>query len=193
MNVTSIVNGSTTIAPTGGGAGTVTPGGLFAQPTNIGTITHNHFCYVPELNANLLYNINSNWRAMVGYTFIYWNQVVLAGNQIDRNVDPSQFAGGPLVGPATPQARFSRTDFWVQGSSWVLTIAGKNLRRGKKWRVVRTIRASSARKSDAPARDMQPRRFAFLVRNYDRGGSRAVVRYRLFTTTTHLLTALFIA
>ena len=117
MKQTSIVNGSSTITPTGGGVGTVTPGGLFTQPTNIGTITHNHFCYVPELNANLLYNINSNWRAMVGYTFIYWNQVVLAGNQIDRNVNPSQFAGGPLVGPATPQPRFSRTDFWVQGIS----------------------------------------------------------------------------
>jgi hypothetical protein len=112
MNQTVIVNGRTTETQPGGPA-TVTSGGIFALPSNIGTQTHNHFCYVPELNANLLYNINSNWRAMVGYSFLYWNQVVLAGNQIDRNVNLGQTTGGPQV----PQPRFSRTDFWVQGIS----------------------------------------------------------------------------
>jgi hypothetical protein len=108
-----IVNGTTTITPTGGGVSSITPGGIFAQPSNIGTQTHNHFCYSPEINTNLLYNINANWRAMVGYSFIYWNQVVLAGNQIDRNVNLGQVVAGPQV----PQPRFSRSDFWVQGIS----------------------------------------------------------------------------
>jgi Putative beta barrel porin-7 (BBP7) len=113
MNQTVIVNGTTTITPTGGGVSSITPGGIFAQPSNIGTQTHNHFCYSPEINTNLLYNINANWRAMVGYSFIYWNQVVLAGNQIDRNVNLGQVVAGPQV----PQPRFSRSDFWVQGIS----------------------------------------------------------------------------
>jgi len=113
MNQTVIVNGTTTVTPTGTTAGAVTPGGIFAQPSNIGTQTHNHFCYSPELNANLLYNINSNWRAMVGYSFIYWNQVVLAGNQIDRNVNLGQATAGPFV----PLPKFQRSDFWVQGIS----------------------------------------------------------------------------
>ena len=95
------------------GSDRLVPGGIFAQPTNIGTQTHNHFCYSPEINANLLYNINSNWRAMVGYSFIYWNQVVLAGNQIDRNVNLGQATGGPQV----PLPKFQRSDFWVQGIS----------------------------------------------------------------------------
>jgi hypothetical protein len=113
MNQQVLVNGSTTVTPTGGGAGTTTPGGIFAQPSNIGTQTHNHFCYSPELNANLLYNINSNWRAMVGYSFIYWNQVVLAGNQIDRNVNLGQVNAGPQL----PGQKFQRSDVWVQGIS----------------------------------------------------------------------------
>ena len=112
MNETVIVNGSTASTPLGGPT-TVTPGGIFAQPSNIGSQTHNHFCYVPEINTNLLYNINSNWRAMVGYSFIYWNQVVLAGNQIDRNVNLGQATGGPQV----PLPKFQRSDFWVQGIS----------------------------------------------------------------------------
>jgi putative beta barrel porin BBP7 len=111
MHQTVIVNGSTTTTPPGGPASTL-PGGILAQPSNIGTQTHNHFCYVPELNANLLYNINSNWRAMVGYSFIYWDQVVLAGNQIDRNVNLAQVGATP-----PPQPKFQRTDFWVQGIS----------------------------------------------------------------------------
>jgi hypothetical protein len=112
MNQAVIVNGSTTLTPPGGPSST-TPGGILTQASNIGTQTHNHFCYSPEINLNLLYNINNNWRAMVGYSFLYWNQVVLAGNQIDRNVNLGQATGGPLV----PQPRFSRTDFWVQGVS----------------------------------------------------------------------------
>jgi len=111
MNQQVLVNGSTTT--TTGGVATTTAGGIFAQPSNIGTQTHNHFCYSPEINANLLYNINSNWRAMVGYSFIYWNQVVLAGNQIDRNVNLGQANAGPFV----PAPKFQRSDFWVQGIS----------------------------------------------------------------------------
>src|SRR5207244_988953 len=80
------IDGSTTVAPTGGGAGTTTPGGIFTQPTNIGTTEHNHFAFIPEINANLIYNVNSSWRLVGGYTFIYWSRAVLAGNQIDTNV-----------------------------------------------------------------------------------------------------------
>jgi hypothetical protein len=95
--------------------GTAQPGvgGIFAQPTNIGTEVHNHFNIVPEVNANLLYNVNSNWRAMVGYSFIYWNNVVLAGNQIDRNLNLS----GGVLPPPVPAPKFQRTDFWVMGIS----------------------------------------------------------------------------
>ena len=62
--------------------------------------------------ANLLYNISPQWRALVGYSFIYWNNVVLAGNQIDTNLTT------PLpTAVAPPFAKFQRTDFWVQGIS----------------------------------------------------------------------------
>ena len=54
---------------------------------------------------------------MGGYSFVYWSDVVLAGNQIDRNVNASQFAGGPLNGVALPGVKFQETDFWVQGIS----------------------------------------------------------------------------
>jgi hypothetical protein len=110
------IDGST--VSTSGGGSSVAPGGLFAEPTNMGTYERNRIAFSPELNVNLIYNINPNWRLIGGYSFIYWSNVVLAGNQIDRVVNTSQFAGGNLTGPARPAFSFARTDFWVQGMNF---------------------------------------------------------------------------
>jgi hypothetical protein len=111
MRESVIVNGATAITPPGGGTLT-SASGLYAQPTNIGTQHHDHFAYVPEVNVNLIYNISPQFRALVGYSFIYWNHVVLAGNQIDTNLTT------PLPSATAPPApKFQRTDFWVQGIS----------------------------------------------------------------------------
>lgn len=115
MRQTTIVNGSTTITPPGGATAT-SAGGLLAQPTNIGTQQANRFAYSPELNLNLVYNVNSNWRLVGGYSFIYWSSVVMAGNQIDTSINLTQVPG-PIVGGQSPQPKFQRTDFWVQGIS----------------------------------------------------------------------------
>ncbi|HEY2410823.1 MAG TPA: BBP7 family outer membrane beta-barrel protein [Pirellulaceae bacterium] len=98
-------------------SGLSTPGGIFTQPTNIGSVQQNHFVFIPELNTNLVYNVNQSWRLTCGYTFIYWSRALLAGNQIDTNVNSSQLFGGNLAGSATPAPKFQRTDFWVQGIS----------------------------------------------------------------------------
>lgn len=111
------IDGSTTTTAAGGGS-TVTAGGLFAEPTNMGTYERNRIAFSPELNVNLIYNLNPNWRLIGGYSFIYWSNVVLAGNQIDRVINASQIGGGPLVGPARPAFSFARTDFWVQGMNF---------------------------------------------------------------------------
>jgi hypothetical protein len=107
-----IIDGSTTVNGTG-----VSSGGIFAQPTNIGSFERNRFAFSPELNLNVVYNVNDSWSLVGGYSFIYWSDVVLAGNQIDRNVNTSQFAGGPVTGVALPGVKFQETDFWVQGIS----------------------------------------------------------------------------
>jgi len=45
---------------------------------------------------------------------LYWSNVVLAGNQIDRAVNLSQNPG-PIVGEPRPAFAFQRSDYWVQG------------------------------------------------------------------------------
>ena len=66
------------------------PGGLYTAPTNIGRISGNEFTVLPSLEFKVGYQITPHIRAYAGYDFMYWNQVVRPGNQIDHNVNQTQ-------------------------------------------------------------------------------------------------------
>jgi len=94
------------------------PGGFYTQPSNIGTYTGNAFSVIPSVELKFSYQSSPWWRVFVGYDFMYWNQVVRPGNQIDRNVNLTQIAvlgNGALTGPASPGPLFNHSDFWAQG------------------------------------------------------------------------------
>jgi len=107
------------VAPTG-----PFPYGFFTSPSNVGTRTDNDFGAIPSIAAKIGYEITPRLRGTVGYDFIYWNRVVRPGDQIDRNINPTQspvFTQPPaLVGPALPGQLFNRTDFFAQGVSFGL-------------------------------------------------------------------------
>ena len=89
----------------------------------MGRRTANQFSVIPSVEMKLAYQFTERGRAMIGYDFIYWNQVVRPGNQIDRNLNQSQspiFGGGALVGLAAPLPLFNRTDFWAHGVNFGL-------------------------------------------------------------------------
>lgn len=99
-----------------------TPGGLLTQPTNIGVYERDVLVWSPEANVRLAYALTNHMSLTVGYTFMYWTAVAMAGDQVDFNVNATQLTGGTLQGPADPQFRFHNTDFWVQsldvGFTW---------------------------------------------------------------------------
>jgi hypothetical protein len=115
MNQSVTINGATTNTPVGGAASTEA-GGLFTQPTNIGTYDNNELVFIPEAKINFGYRATENWTLSVGYSFMYWTDIVTAGDVFDSRVNPTQIPG-PIVGPATPAPpTFLDTgDFWVQG------------------------------------------------------------------------------
>jgi hypothetical protein len=116
----ALINGSTTVSvpvPGGPNETIVTPAGLLAQASNIGTRERDDFAVIPELGMNVGYDLTPNLRATVGYTFIYWSRVARPGDQIDTNLNLSQLPPGPLVGIPSPVASWSITDMWVQGIS----------------------------------------------------------------------------
>jgi hypothetical protein len=96
------------------GPATVTPGGLFAQPSNNGTHVRDRICVIPEMTLNLAYHVRSNVSVHVGYNFIWMSNVLVSGDQIDRRVNLSQIPG-PVVGPNLPAFQFNSTEYWVQG------------------------------------------------------------------------------
>jgi hypothetical protein len=96
-------------------ASTTTAGGLFAQPTNIGAYSQTEITAISEFGMTTRYRIGQGWEATFGYTFLYWSDVARSSDQIDFNINTSQFPPGPLVGTARPAFSFQTTDFWAQG------------------------------------------------------------------------------
>ncbi len=118
-NQTVRINGTTT--STSGTAAPVTSvGGLLAQRTNIGTYEQDEFSVVPEFNINLGYQLTDHLRATVGYTFLYWSNVVRPGDQISRDINPSLLPpeSNPFTGAERPTFDFDTTDYWAQGISF---------------------------------------------------------------------------
>lgn len=108
------VGGSNTISVPGS-APVTTPGGIYAQPTNIGSTSSARFSVVPELSADLGYRLTDHLRAFAGYSLLYWTGVVRPGGTIDATINPTQLGGGMLAGPARPQPMSDTTDYWAQG------------------------------------------------------------------------------
>ena len=93
-------------------------GGLLALDSNIGTYSRNEFSVLPEVAVTLGYALSARTRFLVGYTFLYWNNVARAGDHIDLNVNtdlipPVQATTDPEV----PQFAWQDTSFWAQGLS----------------------------------------------------------------------------
>jgi hypothetical protein len=102
------------------GFSTAFQGGLLALPSNIGHFTRDRFGVVPEVGITLGYNFTDHLRAFVGYNFLYWSNVLRAGDQIDRNLDVTQIPnfnapGAVPVGQNRPAVLFRETSFWAQG------------------------------------------------------------------------------
>jgi hypothetical protein len=122
MHQTVIIDGNTIItAPNG--AVDARDEGFFALGTNQGRYTRNRVAYIPEVNFKLSYAVSSNIDLSLGYNFMYISDVVLGGDQLDRNLNLSQTNGGPAVGPNQNRPMFlgfRETDFWAQGINFGL-------------------------------------------------------------------------
>jgi Putative beta barrel porin-7 (BBP7) len=99
----------------GGGAAVVSPGGLLALPSNMGSFSQTRLAFVPEVALKLGYQVTSRLRVHAGYDLLFWSNVVRPGNVIDTGINPSQLPPGSLVGTSRPAPRLDGSDFWAQG------------------------------------------------------------------------------
>jgi hypothetical protein len=91
--------------------------GVLAQKTNIdGTpYQRNDFSVIPEFGLTLGYDLTCRLKATFGWSFLYWSSVMRPADQIDTNLNPTQFPPGTLRGVPSPAFRPVMTDFWAQG------------------------------------------------------------------------------
>lgn len=117
---TVTIAGASTI--TDNGVTTNHNSGFLAQRTNIGTYERERFTMVPEFGATLGYQLTKRLRGTLGYSLIYWGNVVRPGEQIDTDLNPNLFppANVPFTGAERPQFQFVQTDYWVHGLSYGL-------------------------------------------------------------------------
>ncbi|HEV3259007.1 MAG TPA: BBP7 family outer membrane beta-barrel protein [Gemmataceae bacterium] len=104
------------------GVQTVRPGGLLALNSNSGHFTHDAFSVVPEVGINIGCQLTCHMRAFVGYSFLYWTEVVRPGDQINLALNslriPTNTQWDPNAGPARPGFTFHDSNFWAQGISF---------------------------------------------------------------------------
>ena len=82
--------------------------GFLAASSNIGEHSRNHFEVVPEINAQLQLRLCPHFWVTAGYTYTFWPKVLLAGDQVDLNVDPIELLPVPAL-------ISHETSFWAQG------------------------------------------------------------------------------
>lgn len=99
------------------GVTTISSGGLLAQRTNSGSWERNRFALIPQFDVALGYQLSNTWKFSVGYSLLYWGNVVRGPNQIDPVVNPGLLPPEqmPLTGDLRPEARFNQTSFLAQG------------------------------------------------------------------------------
>jgi hypothetical protein len=120
------IAGSSSVVPAGGArvpAGT----GLFATSSNAGSFDRDEFAVIPELRLRLGYQFNHYVSAYVGYTIMYWSDVVRPGIEIDPVINPTLISSNPLfgqaIGPPRPAPFFKTTDFWAQGVDFGIALS----------------------------------------------------------------------
>jgi hypothetical protein len=123
---TAEINGGQSITLADGSRSS-TPGGLYALPgANIGTYERRQFGIVPEVGIKIGYHFTPHLRLAVGYNFLYLNDVLRPGDQIDPGLDVTRIpnfpvAGNPQrLGTPRPAPVLRESDIFAQGVSFSL-------------------------------------------------------------------------
>jgi hypothetical protein len=119
------IDGASTASPP---PGTPFVGGMYAQPTNMGVYKDDVFAFVPEVELKMAYEVARGLEVGLGYSFVYWTDVALAGDQMDTitfngqvwpRVDRNQFFGGTGNSPVFDG--INDAGFWAQGLTFGVT------------------------------------------------------------------------
>lgn len=104
-----------TIASSRDGDSTTIDHGLLTQGTNIGDYKVDKFSGIAELGVNARRHFACGLSARIGYTALFWSDVIRAGDQIDLDINTTQIVPGQLDGSPAPLFTAETSNFWAQG------------------------------------------------------------------------------
>ncbi|KAA5543789.1 BBP7 family outer membrane beta-barrel protein [Roseiconus nitratireducens] len=121
-NQTVKINGNTTITDPNNPPAESFNEGFLAVNSNIGEYENDEFTVVPELNLTLGYQLTDHLKVNVGYTGIYWSNVVRPGQHIPTLLNPDLLPPDleDPMGDARPLFALDTTDYWVHGITYGL-------------------------------------------------------------------------
>jgi hypothetical protein len=107
----------TTTVTVPGSAPLTSQGGPLALANNTGHFSRGgEVSVIPEFDAKLGYQVSPHLRATIGYTIVYWDNVVRATDQFDRSVNPNLLPNSQGTGgPGNPAFAYHRDNIWIQG------------------------------------------------------------------------------
>ena len=110
----NIEGSQTTTVP--GVAPVVQNGGVLALSSNTGKHPSYDWAILPELGANLSWQVNRNMRLHGGYSILLLDQVVRPAEHVDQTLNPNLFPPPvlPLVGPNRPTFKQDLSEIWLQ-------------------------------------------------------------------------------
>lgn len=114
---TVTINGQTTIEDPNNPPSQTFTGGTLAQTSNIGTYEQDEFTVIPQVDASLGYQLTDHLKVTLGYTFLYWSNVVRPGDHVSLDLNPNLLPpqADPFSGAQRPGFDFDTTDYWAQG------------------------------------------------------------------------------
>ncbi len=92
------------------------PGGVLALPSNSGSTSEADWRAIPQVGVTFAWEVRPYLTVRAGYSFIYFNQIVRAGEQVDTTINPNLLPGAnsALGGANRPAFNITRTDMWMQ-------------------------------------------------------------------------------
>lgn len=86
-----------------------------------GHYERDQFTFVPEVNVKLAYMLRRNISLSVGYSFLYWDDLAMAADQIDNRLDGTLLLSD-IPNPALEDFTIRDAGFWIQGIDLGVTI-----------------------------------------------------------------------
>lgn len=114
-----------TVITTPAGVQTIRPAGLLNVNGNIGHYSRDVFAVIPELGVAVGYQLTDHVRLFVGYSFLYWSNVLRAGDQVVLVSNSNRAGSSTTYNPTAagaPGYTFHSTDYWAQGVNFGIEV-----------------------------------------------------------------------